>query len=156
MHARQCPYMQCACTMLFSKQTKTKKVVMVQYPGGVHRSMEDIKARYYAVARQLLVGREGTEDSVANNVLVKHPFNLTHERYAASMFHSCPMTHMRDSCLDHHSSKADNVLDPKYTAGLHASDNMPQHSNVVLFAGRVLREPLCICCVYACPTAEGR
>lgn len=54
---------------------------MVQYPGGVHRSMEDIKARYYAVARQLLVGREGTEDSVANNVLVRHPFNLTHERY---------------------------------------------------------------------------
>lgn len=43
--------------------------------------MEDIKARYYAIARQLLVGREGTEDSVANNVLVKHPFNLTHERY---------------------------------------------------------------------------
>lgn len=52
----------------------------VQFPKGVHRSMEDIKARYYAVARQLLVGREGTEDSVANNVLVKHPFNLTHER----------------------------------------------------------------------------
>ncbi|KAL3131021.1 hypothetical protein ABBQ38_000343 [Trebouxia sp. C0009 RCD-2024] len=51
-----------------------------EYPGGVHRSMEDIKARYYAVARQLLVGREGTEDSVANNVLVRHPFNLTHER----------------------------------------------------------------------------
>lgn len=53
---------------------------MLQYSKGAHRSMEDIKARYYAVARQLLVGREGTEDSVANNVLVKHPFNLTHER----------------------------------------------------------------------------
>ena len=67
-----------------------KRIAMLQYPGGVHRSMEDIKARYYAVARQLLVGREGTEDSVANNVLVKHPFNLTHERYAASLLHSCP------------------------------------------------------------------
>ena len=55
----------------------------LQYPKGIQRSMEDIKARYYAVARQLLVGREGTEDSVANNVLVKHPFNLTHERYLA-------------------------------------------------------------------------
>ena len=55
-------------------------LVALQYPKGVHRSMEAIKARYYAVARQLLVGREGTEDSVANNVLVKHPFNLTHER----------------------------------------------------------------------------
>ena len=69
---------------------RNANIAMVQYPGGVHRSMEDIKARYYAVARQLLVGREGTEDSVANNVLVKHPFNLTHERYAASSFHSCP------------------------------------------------------------------
>lgn len=57
----------------------------MQYPKGAHRSMEDIKARYYAVARQLLVGREGTEDSVANNVLVRHPFNLTHERWG---FHS--------------------------------------------------------------------
>lgn len=66
--------------MLVSCLTKIKKVIIVQYPGGVHRSMEDIKARYYAVARQLLVGREGTEDSVANHVLVKHPFNLTHER----------------------------------------------------------------------------
>ncbi len=61
-------------------QLKTLTLVALQYPKGVHRSMEDIKARYYAVARQLLVGREGTEDSVANNVLVKHPFNLTHER----------------------------------------------------------------------------
>ena len=67
--------------MLVSSCLRTEKVFEVQYPGGVHRSMEDIKARYYAVARQLLVGREGTEDSVANNVLVKHPFNLTHERY---------------------------------------------------------------------------
>ena len=67
--------------MLVSSFLRIKRVFTVQYPGGVHRSMEDIKARYYAVARQLLVGREGTEDSVANNVLVKHPFNLTHERY---------------------------------------------------------------------------
>ena len=56
-------------------------LTLLQFPNGISRSMEDIKARYYAVARQLLVGREGTEDSVANNVLVKHPFNLTHERY---------------------------------------------------------------------------
>ena len=66
--------------MLVSRLLRIEKVLTVQFPGGVHRSMEDIKARYYAVARQLLVGREGTEDSVANNVLVKHPFNLTHER----------------------------------------------------------------------------
>ena len=55
--------------------------------------MEDIKARYYAVARQLLVGREGTEDSVANSVLVKHPFNLTHERYG----HCCSECDLHES-----------------------------------------------------------
>lgn len=73
-----------------------ERALPVQYPGGVHRSMEDIKARYYAVARQLLVGREGTEDSVANNVLVKHPFNLTHERYCC--FIVVLITHERFCC----------------------------------------------------------
>lgn len=82
-----------------------ERAFTVQYPGGVHRSMEDIKARYYAVARQLLVGREGTEDSVANNVLVKHPFNLTHERY--SCFIAALTTHQ--GCFTNHqmSCKAD-------------------------------------------------
>jgi DNA methyltransferase 1-associated protein 1 len=46
----------------------------------VPRSIEDLKTRYYSVARQLLVGREGTADTIANNVLVKHPFSAVHER----------------------------------------------------------------------------
>ena len=53
----------------------------LQFPGGKPRSLEDLKARYYAVARQLLVGREGAEDCVANHVLIKHPFNPVHERW---------------------------------------------------------------------------
>ena len=42
-----------------------------QFPGAPERSIEDLKARYYSVARQLLVGREGGPESVANSVLVR-------------------------------------------------------------------------------------
>ena len=44
------------------------------------RSVEDIKARYYSVARQLLIGREGGLEAIANNPLVKHPYSGQHER----------------------------------------------------------------------------
>ena len=50
------------------------------FPGGQPRSIEDIKARYYSVARQLLLGREGGPDAVANHPLVKHPYSGQHER----------------------------------------------------------------------------
>ncbi|GIL77196.1 hypothetical protein Vretimale_3151 [Volvox reticuliferus] len=39
------------------------------------RSVEDLKERYYNVARKLLVSRQGREAAVANNTIVKHPFN---------------------------------------------------------------------------------
>jgi DNA methyltransferase 1-associated protein 1 len=42
----------------------------LQFPGAPERSIEDLKARYYSVARQLLVGREGGPESVANHTLV--------------------------------------------------------------------------------------
>lgn len=51
-----------------------------EFPGAPERSIEDLKARYYSVARQLLVGREGGPESVANNTLVRHPFNPQHEQ----------------------------------------------------------------------------
>ena len=57
----------------------------LQFPGGKPRSLEDLKARYYAVARQLLVGREGAEECVANHVLIKHPFNPVHERWGQTV-----------------------------------------------------------------------
>ncbi|KAG2439980.1 hypothetical protein HXX76_004098 [Chlamydomonas incerta] len=44
-------------------------------PGAVPRSLEDLKERYYGVARRLLISRNGREGAVANNVLVKQPFN---------------------------------------------------------------------------------
>ena len=44
------------------------------------RSMEDLKGRYYTIARQLLVAREGGAEQVANHTLVKHPFNAETEK----------------------------------------------------------------------------
>ena len=64
----------------------------LQFPGGKPRSLEDLKARYYAVARQLLVGREGAEDCVANHVLIKHPFNPVHERWGQALDTLFPAT----------------------------------------------------------------
>mmetsp|Transcript_29148 Transcript_29148/g.74368 ORF Transcript_29148/g.74368 Transcript_29148/m.74368 type:complete len:433 (-) Transcript_29148:246-1544(-) len=43
------------------------------------RTLDDLKERYYAVARALFIGREGGEAPIANQVLVKHPFNKQHE-----------------------------------------------------------------------------
>ncbi|GFR42025.1 hypothetical protein Agub_g2841, partial [Astrephomene gubernaculifera] len=50
------------------------------WPGGpscppTPRSLEDLKERYFAVARKLLVSRQGREAPVANHPLVKQPFN---------------------------------------------------------------------------------
>ncbi len=50
------------------------------FPGGRDRSMEDIKARYYSVAQQLLIGREGGPAAVANHPLIKHPYSAQHEK----------------------------------------------------------------------------
>lgn len=43
------------------------------------RTMEDLKERYHAISRKLLVAREGGEASVANNSLVRNPFNKGQE-----------------------------------------------------------------------------
>jgi len=44
--------------------------------------VEDIKARYYSVARQLLTGRDGGAEGVGNQAIIKHPYNPEHERCA--------------------------------------------------------------------------
>ncbi|CAL8472085.1 g11627 [Coccomyxa elongata] len=51
-----------------------------EFSGGKPRSCEDLKARYYAIARALAVAREGSEENIANHTIVKHPFNAQHER----------------------------------------------------------------------------
>mmetsp|Transcript_26226 Transcript_26226/g.67449 ORF Transcript_26226/g.67449 Transcript_26226/m.67449 type:complete len:327 (-) Transcript_26226:546-1526(-) len=50
-----------------------------QFQGGPRRSMEDMKARYYSLARALLIAREGGEEMVANSDIVKNPYNHAHE-----------------------------------------------------------------------------
>jgi len=68
-----------------------------QFPGGKPRSCEDLKARYYAIARALHIAREGSEATIANSTLVKHPFNAQHERCAARRARRsrgrCPCSH---------------------------------------------------------------
>ena len=47
----------------------------LQYPGGPRRSVEDLKERYYAIARKLLVVREGGESAVANHTIIRYPYS---------------------------------------------------------------------------------
>ncbi|CAG9463965.1 unnamed protein product [Pedinophyceae sp. YPF-701] len=42
------------------------------------RTVEDLKARYYGVARALIVARQG-DDGATNQQLVRNPFNVQHE-----------------------------------------------------------------------------
>ena len=46
---------------------------------GATRSVEDLKARYYDIARKLIIAREGSEKAAAHDPYVKHPFNASHE-----------------------------------------------------------------------------
>ena len=66
---------------LGSVDTCTKGQRM-QWLQGKERRVEDLKARYYTIARQLLVAREGGDAAVANHVLVKQPYNAQQERCA--------------------------------------------------------------------------
>uniref|UniRef100_A0A7S3UBZ8 Myb-like domain-containing protein n=1 Tax=Picocystis salinarum TaxID=88271 RepID=A0A7S3UBZ8_9CHLO len=44
------------------------------------RSVEDLKERYYTIARKLVMAREGDPQAVAQHPLVKHEYNAQHER----------------------------------------------------------------------------
>jgi hypothetical protein len=50
------------------------------FPGGPHRSVEDLKERYYDMATELLVHREGTRELVANNAIVRQRYDAQSER----------------------------------------------------------------------------
>eukprot|EP01024_Parvocaulis_polyphysoides_P025382 TRINITY_DN2316_c0_g1_i3.p1 TRINITY_DN2316_c0_g1~~TRINITY_DN2316_c0_g1_i3.p1 ORF type:complete len:417 (+),score=74.06 TRINITY_DN2316_c0_g1_i3:24-1253(+) len=51
------------------------------YPNGQTRSMEDLKQRYYDVAKKLIIERDGGQtEGVANNPIVKNPYNAQQER----------------------------------------------------------------------------
>lgn len=47
---------------------------------GGSRTVEDLKARYYGVARRLLIAREGCAEMAANEYLVKKPYDLAYEQ----------------------------------------------------------------------------
>ena len=55
-----------------------------QYSGATEarsdRSMEDLKARYYSIARQLMISREGNQEDIENRTLIKSPFDANHEK----------------------------------------------------------------------------
>jgi DNA methyltransferase 1-associated protein 1 len=52
----------------------------LQFPNGPQRTLEDLKDRYYAIARRLLVAREGTDATLLNNQLLRQPYNANAER----------------------------------------------------------------------------
>lgn len=92
-----------------------------QFPGGACRAVEDIKARYYTVARQLLTGRDGGAEGVGNQAIIKHPYNPEHERCAARsarsrsallVLLSTPSGHMTSANADGTSLSACNVHEP--------------------------------------------
>ena len=68
-----------------------------QWAGGKPRTCEDLKERYYKVARSLQVAWEGSEEGAANLTLVKHPFNAQHERCAPSPAHWQPLCYLLDA-----------------------------------------------------------
>lgn len=49
------------------------------FKDGVKRQVEDLKDRYYSIARKLIISREGSEKAAAHDPIVKHPFNAQHE-----------------------------------------------------------------------------
>ncbi|GBF95675.1 hypothetical protein Rsub_08657 [Raphidocelis subcapitata] len=51
-----------------------------EFPGGPPRTLEDLKERYYDIARKLLIAREGTDATLANHPLVKAPYNAAQDR----------------------------------------------------------------------------
>lgn len=52
----------------------------MQFAGGVERSIEDLKARYYSVARQLLITREGSQEDIEHHTIIKVPYDAAHEK----------------------------------------------------------------------------
>lgn len=47
----------------------------LQFPGGPPRVLEDLKDRYYSIARKLMVAREGTDATLLNQHLLRNPYN---------------------------------------------------------------------------------
>lgn len=68
---------------------------LLQFPGGPPRSLEDLKDRYYSIARKLMVAREGTDATLLNQPLLRNPYNANHGECGCSSRRlkssSCPV-----------------------------------------------------------------
>lgn len=53
---------------------------MAQYAGKQDRGIEDLKGRYYSIARQLMIAREGNQEDIENYTLIKAPYDPNHEK----------------------------------------------------------------------------
>jgi hypothetical protein len=73
---------------------------VLQFPGGPPRSLEDLKDRYYSIARKLMVAREGTDATLLNQPLLRNPYNANHGGAAAAA-----VTHRTAAVLSVHSSE---------------------------------------------------
>lgn len=62
--------------------------MLLQFPGGPPRTLEDMKDRYYSIARKLLTAREGTDATLLNNPLLRQPYNAAQERARRSALHT--------------------------------------------------------------------
>lgn len=51
-----------------------------QFAGKQQRSIEDLKGRYYSIARQLMIAREGNQEDIENYTLIKAPYDANHEK----------------------------------------------------------------------------
>lgn len=58
--------------------------LLLQFPGGKLRALEDLKGRYYSIARQLTIARAGKEENVSMYPVVKHPYNVELMRYPSN------------------------------------------------------------------------
>jgi hypothetical protein len=56
----------------------------LQFPGGPPRALEDLKDRYYSIARKLMVAREGTDATLLNQHLLRNPYNANQGVLSAS------------------------------------------------------------------------
>jgi len=65
-----------ACAAQHPPPAHARMAAALQFPGGVARSMEDLKERYYAIARKLLEAREANDAMLTNHVLIKYPFDV--------------------------------------------------------------------------------
>lgn len=74
---------------------------VLQFPGGPPRVLEDLKDRYYSIARKLMVPREGTDATLLNQHLLRNPYNAKQcMPIPARAVVCCRVAAIQHSCFD--------------------------------------------------------